>query len=111
MSWVRPEACSLPVEGRSLRLTELDALFAIAVRGVYRIDARHIRLMLVAGDVADAMSLDLAERETRCCSFFGFSLARRDGYLIVDIEVPAGHAAALDAIAHRASVAATGGTA
>jgi hypothetical protein len=108
MSWVVPGACSLPVKEQPLRFDELDALFAIAVRGVYRIDARNLRLMLVADGVVDAITRDLVERETRCCSFFGFSLARRDGYLIVDIEVPTGHTAVLDGIARRASVAATG---
>jgi hypothetical protein len=46
---------------------------------------------------------DLTGRETECCSFFTFTFAPAGGALQLDVEVPAGYAAVLDALARRAA--------
>ncbi|MEP6562862.1 MAG: hypothetical protein ABJD68_17515 [Nakamurella sp.] len=104
-SWV-PAACTLPTVEQPLRAREFDELFRDALTAVHRVDSGRARLVLrpeptVAGRVAD-----LAVRETQCCSFFEFAVTATGGQLTVDITAPPGQVAVLDALVHRAQVAA-----
>ncbi|MEU4593769.1 hypothetical protein [Micromonospora aurantiaca (nom. illeg.)] len=102
-SWV-PDTCTLPTTERSLRLAEFDGLFHDALRGADRPAAGHLRLHLDGR--AEALARDLIARESACCSFFTFDLARPDGdTLTLDIRVPAARVAVLDALALRATAA------
>jgi hypothetical protein len=52
----------------------------------------------------EATVRDLTTRESACCSFFAFTTtAPRPGEVLLDIEVPAGRVAVLDALAGRAA--------
>ena len=102
-SWV-PDTCTLPTAERPLRLAEFDTLFRDALRGVDRLTARHLRLHL--DDAAEPAARDLIARESACCSFFTFDLARPDGgTLRLDIRVPGARVVVLDALALRATAA------
>ena len=102
-SWV-PDACTLPTDDRPLRLAEFDGLLHDALRGVDRLSAGHLRLRLDGR--AEPVARDLIARESDCCSFFTFDLARPDtDVLTLDIRVPAGRVAVLDALARRATAA------
>jgi hypothetical protein len=46
--------------------------------------------------------VDLTDRESRCCSFFEFSVAGDDTGVTVGIAVPAARAGILEALADRA---------
>lgn len=102
-AWV-PEACTLPTAEQPLRQAEFDALFSASVGGGERLGARHLRITLPGGrDLADSVR-DLAERETRCCSFFTFAVtAPAPGVVRLDVEVPPGHLDVLDALQARAA--------
>lgn len=103
LAWV-PEACTLPTAEQPLRLAELDALFMTAVRGGERLGAQHLRVTLDGGADLERSVRDLADRETRCCSFFTFTVtAPGPGQVQLDMEVPAGHIDVLDALARRAA--------
>jgi hypothetical protein len=96
------DACTLPTAEQPLRLAEFDDLFATAVRGVHRKDPTRVRLDLTPEPAVAARAADLAVRETRCCSFFTFTLAASGGQLSLDIAVPAERADVLAALAARA---------
>ncbi len=99
-----PGTCTLPTTERPLRLAEFDGLFHDALRGADRLTARHLRLHL--DSTAEPTARDLIARESACCSFFTFDLARPDGdTLTLDIRVPATRVAVLDALALRATAA------
>ncbi|MFD4205939.1 hypothetical protein ACFWRG_08105 [Micromonospora tulbaghiae] len=102
-SWV-PDTCTLPTAERPLRLAEFDGLFRDALRGADRLTARHLRLRLDGR--AEPVARDLIARESACCSFFTFDLGRPDGATVmIDIRVPAGRVAVLDALVLRATAA------
>jgi hypothetical protein len=112
MSFLVPDACTLPTAARPLRLAEFDALFATAVNEVRQVDPTHARLRL-AGPAGLAGTVeDLTARETECCSFFGFTVTAEpapDGEVVVlDVEVPARHADVLASLVRRASVVSAG---
>jgi hypothetical protein len=94
-------ACTMPTSQRPLRLAEFDALFASAAYSVHR-DRNTVRVHLVGSHGLREQVRDLAERETACCSFFTFTLEGRANDLVMDISVPAGRRAILDALADRA---------
>jgi hypothetical protein len=71
--WV-PEACTLPTAQRPLRLAEFDALFATAVKRVERVGVLRLRLTLTGPVELEDIVRDLTERESRCCSFFAFTV-------------------------------------
>ncbi|MCM0674824.1 hypothetical protein NCC78_08990 [Micromonospora phytophila] len=101
--WV-PDACTLPTAQRPLRLAEFDALFTAAGRRVDRVDATRLRLTLAGPAELEATVRDLTARESRCCSFFTFTVTTdRPGHVVVDVAVPATHADVLDGLAHRAT--------
>lgn len=101
-SWV-PDACTLPTAERPLRLAEFDQFFTAAVRAVDRPSAQHLRMHLDGGAQVEETARDLTARESSCCSFFAFDIARPGpDSLTLDVRVPAGHVDVLDALAERA---------
>jgi len=104
-SWV-PDACTLPTAEQPLRAKEFDDLFRDAVTAVRRIDTGRARLVFRAEPALAARAADLAVRETRCCSFFGFALTATGGELTLDITAPPSQVAVLDALFNKARSAA-----
>jgi hypothetical protein len=95
--WV-PDACTLPTAERPARSAEFAEVFATAVR-VERLSDRHARLHLAGPDGLAGTVADLAARETRCCSFFTFTVTpAAPGAVVFDIQVPAAHVSVLDAM-------------
>lgn len=115
MSYVVPDACTLPTAEQPLRLAEFDELFATAVRRVDTVAATHARMRLTGSAGLAATVRDLTARETACCSFFTFTVtpepAERGEALTLDVEVPAAYAGVLAALAQRASTVSAGRTA
>ena len=109
MSFLVPDACTLPTAERPLRLAEFDELFATAVRGVETVAPTHARLRLAGPAGLTDRVRDLTARETACCSFFTFTVAGgpADGGEAVrlDVEVPAGYAGVLASLVQRARAA------
>ncbi|MBC9001733.1 hypothetical protein [Micromonospora aurantiaca (nom. illeg.)] len=102
-TWV-PDACTLPTAERPLRLSEFDQFFRDAVRGADRLSAQHLRLRLDGAEQVEETARDLTARESSCCSFFAFDIARHSPDLLtLDVRVPAGHVDVLDALAERAT--------
>ncbi|MBM0238763.1 hypothetical protein JNW88_19355 [Micromonospora sp. ATA32] len=102
-SWV-PDACTLPTGERPLRLAEFDQFFRDAVRGADRLSAQHLRLQLDGAEQVEETARDLTARESSCCSFFTFDIARPGSdSLTLDVRVPAAHVDVLDALAERAT--------
>ncbi|MEV0272697.1 hypothetical protein AB0H43_28290 [Hamadaea sp. NPDC050747] len=113
LGWV-PDACTLPTAEQPLRVAEFDALFAASLRHAERRTPTRLRLTLACStepadaspaddSLADAVR-DLAARETRCCSFFTFTVATPEpGVVRLDVEVPSGHVDVLDALEARAA--------
>jgi hypothetical protein len=95
------DACTLPQVDRPLRLAEFDALFTEAVRSVEQTGDR-VRLQLVGGAGLRQRVLDLAERESACCSFFTFLVENTTSGVSLEIAVPPGRRGILDALADRA---------
>lgn len=94
--------CTLPLVERPVRQAEFERLFADAVEHVERASAHRLRMRL-AGEVGLASRVrDLTERETRCCSFFTFTITPLDAptgeRLTLEIEVPASHADVLESL-------------
>ena len=98
MTWV-PDTCTLPARERPLRVAEFDAVFARGLRTHHR-DGPHLLRLALDASVEPELT-DLIERESACCSFFTFSLSREDGGLLLDIGVPSGREAILDALTAR----------
>ncbi|GGR87186.1 hypothetical protein GCM10010169_34270 [Micromonospora fulviviridis] len=104
-SWV-PDACTLPTGERPLRLAEFDQFLRAAVRGADRVSAQHLRLRLAGTEQVEETARELTARESSCCSFFAFEIARAGSdALTLDVRVPAGHVDVLDALAQRATSA------
>jgi len=106
-SWV-PETCTLPTVDRPLRVAQFDELFASAVVAVTRVDGQRARFELRPQPVIAATAADLSVRETQCCSFFEFALTATGGRLALEVAVPPGQVAVLDALTDRARTAAGG---
>jgi hypothetical protein len=90
-----------------MRLAEFDELFRRSVRTVDRLAPGRLRLTLAAADGLAAEVTDLTARETRCCSFFDFTLTPAGDVLHLTVEVPPAHADVLDALGARASTLAS----
>jgi hypothetical protein len=103
-AWV-PDACTLPTAERPLRVAAFDELFAEAVRGVERAGPGQLRLDLRAGPQVAGRAAELAAAETGCCSFFTFTLTVTGGGLVLEVTVPEGRVAVLDALAGRVAAA------
>ena len=104
-SWV-PDACTLPTVEQPLRAKQFDDLFRESTTAVHRIDERLARVELRPDPVVAARAAELVMRETQCCSFFGFALSAGGGVLTLEVRVPAGQVAVLDALVDRARTAA-----
>lgn len=100
--WV-PQECTLPTAEQPIRLAEFDTLFAQFVTHAERPGPTHLRLLLAGPADLAATVQDLADRESRCCTFFTFTITSvRTGHVRLDIEVPAAHTAVIDALAAQA---------
>jgi hypothetical protein len=117
MSFVVPDACTLPTAERPLRLAEFDALFSTAVREVEAVSPTRARMRLSGPAGIEAVVRDLAGRETQCCSFFTFTVTAQPAggreeevVLVLEVEVPAAYAEVLAALAGRARAAVAGTT-
>jgi hypothetical protein len=104
-SWVPVPGCTLPTAAQPLRVAELDELFADALTEVRRLGGDRVRLVMLGGPELAGRVQDLVDRETRCCSFFTFTVTAGAGdhTTVVDIAVPADRADVLAALAERAS--------
>ena len=99
-----PDECTLPTAQRPLRVAEFGALFDTALRGVERGDDATLRLTLIESSWDEVERLTAAE--TDCCSFFRFSLSRRDDRLVgLTVTVPANQSAVLDGLTRQAETA------
>lgn len=109
MSFVVPDACTLPTVEQPLRVAEFDRLLATAVRQVETVTAQHLRLRLAGAAGLESTVRDLTARESDCCSFFTFTVtpvATHDGEAVtLDIEVPARYGDVLRSLAATASAA------
>jgi hypothetical protein len=101
--WV-PDACTLPVVERSLRLAEFDEFFRTAVQRTTR--PRPTGLDLVISPASEVIARGLAQRETGCCSFFRFDFDSTKDGLVMRIGVPDSQVEVLDAV--QARIAGTG---
>ena len=101
-----PGSCTLPVAERPLRAAEFGSLVAASLRCLERVDATHLRLVLVGDETLAAAAAELTARETECCSFFEFTMTELSDRLVLDVSVPPAHAAVLDGLARHAADAA-----
>jgi hypothetical protein len=112
MSFVVPDACTLPTAEQPLRVAEFASLFASAAQSVDRIDARHVRIQLAGEPGLEQTARDLAARENGCCGFFGFTVAAahnpRAEAVTLDVEVPIDYVDVLDGLARLAETSAAG---
>ena len=95
-------SCTLPTADRPVRPAEFDDLLATALRDQQRPEPTVLRWRLDRS--AEAKARELAGRESACCSFFSFSFVPDATGVLVEVRVPASHAAVLDALAARAAV-------
>lgn len=98
MPFTPPEACTLPTAEQPLRLAEFRDLLVGTVRRVTRVSSEHLRLELAGPPGLEATVRDLTDRETRCCSFFTFTVTSGDS-VVLDIRVPAAYTSVLDSLA------------
>lgn len=94
-----PASCSLPTSEQPLRVAEFDRLFAESLRRFTRVNATALDLVLASE--AETAARELAERETRCCSFFDFQFASTGPEVVMSIAVPESHTDVLDAMTDR----------
>lgn len=93
-----PEACTLPTSERPLRVAEFTDLFG-SVSAAARPAATRLDLVLPGN--LEAITEDLARRESRCCSFFAFEFETAGDAVVMHIGVPPEQVAVLDAIEAR----------
>jgi hypothetical protein len=112
MSFVVPDACTLPTAEQPLRVAEFETLFAGAVRSVDRLDDRHLRMQLAGAAGLAATVRDLTARENNCCGFFGFTVtpvqAATGETVTLDVVVPPNYVNVLDGLARLAETASAG---
>jgi hypothetical protein len=94
-----PAAGTLPTAEQPLRVAEFDAFFRTGVRRWTRRLMTRLDLVILAE--FEATARDLAERETRCCSFFSFEFQPAADDLVMSIAVPNDHVEVLDALQAR----------
>lgn len=100
------DACTLPTAAQPLRIAEFDALFATALHRIERIDARHLRLTLTRDGGLEDTVRDLTARESRCCTFFTFTITPTGDQVVLDVQVPDTQTAVLDGLVTLAAGAA-----
>jgi hypothetical protein len=104
LAWV-PQACTLPMAEQPLRVAAFDRLLGEAVQGIERVAATRLHLDLRPEPEVAGRAAELAAAETKCCSFFTFTLTMAGGAVGLDVAVPPGHVGVLDALAERARCA------
>ena len=90
--------CTLPTAEQPIREAEFAALFGSALEAT-RADRQRLRVSFADADGVAATVRDLARRESRCCSFFDFTVARAEGRVVLDVRVPLARAEVLDGLA------------
>lgn len=101
-----PADCTLPTAEQPLRIAEFDELLAALQVEPARTSPTELVMDLRGGPAEEAAVRDLTVRETRCCSFFEFTLARTgDGRLRLTVRVPTSHSGVLDGLAELATTA------
>ena len=101
VEWV-PRSCDLPTAEQPLRVAEWDALFAARLTAVSRPEPLRVRLALFGDAGVQEQVMDLAGRESDCCSFFTFLTATTGDGLTLDISVPVQQTHILTSLADRA---------
>jgi len=91
------DVCRLPTSERPIRLAEFDALLTTAT-SVERDAATRLTFAFHDADDVHARATDLTARESSCCSFFSFDVARAGGEVLVGIQVSDRHVGILDAL-------------
>jgi hypothetical protein len=101
-TWVPVDACALPTAEQPFRVAEFDSLFADALQGVRRVAPTHVVLTLAPGSADRAR--ELADRESDCCSFFGFEVTEPAAGepVTLAITVPPARTDVLDGLVSRA---------
>lgn len=94
-----PASCTLPTAEQPLRLAEFDKFLRAAVRQAPRISTTQLNLVILRE--SEAAARELAERETGCCSFFGFHFGDAADGVVMQIRVPEDHVDVLDALQAR----------
>ena len=92
-------SCTLPTVEQPPRLAEFDDFFRSSLRRSTRTSST--RLDLVISRESEATSRDLANRESNCCSFFGFTFEHVQDGVAMGIGVPDDHIDVLDALQAR----------
>lgn len=110
MTWVAPDACTLPTAEQPLRVAEFDQLFHDHLTRVDTQRPEHLSLHFTGPPGVVEMVADLAARESSCCSFFTFAttLVAESGdkqQVRLDVDVPANRVDVLTALAARAEAA------
>jgi len=95
-----PDACTLPMAERPLRIAEFDDLFTFVVRAERRAPTL---LDLALPRNVEVTARDLARRESECCSFFTFEFESVGDDVVMRIGVPPERAEVLDALEARAA--------
>ncbi|HYN72696.1 MAG TPA: hypothetical protein VES60_09360 [Nakamurella sp.] len=108
--WGAPAECTLPTADRPLRVAEFDDLFVTEVRSVTRESNVRAIFELGADPEVAATAANLTARESQCCTFWTFTLTMTGGRVTLDVSVPAGQHAVLDALVDRAQAAVSGAT-
>jgi hypothetical protein len=96
------DACTMPSAERPLRLAEFDDLFTSSLTRLTA-DETGVRMHLHGGAGLRDRVRGLTDRETRCCSFFLFSVDGSDAEVVLGITVPLARRDILDALAARAA--------
>jgi hypothetical protein len=99
-----PIACTLHLDDVAGRLEDFRRGVFAHLRGMQRPEPTRLRLILAGGADVEAVRA-LLVREQECCAFLAFTIAPRDGQLLVDLQVPAEAAPALDGMAGLAELA------
>jgi hypothetical protein len=94
-----PASCTLPIVEQPLRLAEFDDFFRSAVLRSTRTSATQLDLVIVPE--SEATARDLADRETRCCSLFGFTFDHVQDGVVMTIRVTKDHVDVVDALQAR----------
>ena len=100
MAFEIPHSCTLPTAERPVRLAEFHTLLDSATTS-QRHDDTHLTLCFDDADGLEAQARELTARESSCCSFFDFNVAKDAGQVIVGIQVPGQYSSILDSLESR----------
>lgn len=100
LDWCAPEACSLPLADQPARVAEWDDLLSGSVRAMTEVPG-GLRLELDRTPSVCVQLTDLAERESRCCSFLTFTITVSSDALRLDVTAESGYEKVAAAMARR----------